>query len=403
MSGTHSLFRSHAAPPMHKPANYNHAINSFRGVCVLLVFSYHVAHSGLMPVFADVGIGRVSIDGVLAFFVSSWRFGVELFFMISGWVIVASLRRHQDAAAFLRDRCIRIFPVWIPVHLCVFFVAALLGWKMFADSSALHLISMFIANLFLLPPLVPIPVLHPASWSLSYEWLFYLLAAAMFAVHHSNSLQSHTRAALKALIVVAAVALLLLLPRGLFFIPGVLLAMNLLPLQRGQKLLRWPSLSLLVFLFAWGAVDLDQAHPGAYPMLSILTSYKLVFILLAFIAGLHLFACISSDTGQIRWLHSDSMQFLGTVSYSFYLWHPIVMFAVKRPLIHLLSIHFGELTCAIAFAVVSFAASLLIAWLSYRIFEQGAARFFRHRAERRAQTAPAVETAPVTMARVHRG
>jgi peptidoglycan/LPS O-acetylase OafA/YrhL len=373
MIATQHLQSLRAAQPK-RPAGYNQAINGFRGICVLMVFAYHVAHSGLLPMVANEVVG-----GVLAFFVSSWKYGVELFFMISGWVIVASLRRHGNVGAFLRDRCIRIFPVWIPVHLCVFAVGAMLGWKMFAGSDAWHLASMFVANLLLLPPLVPIPVLHPASWSLSYEWLFYLLAAATFAIHGSSKLSAGGRVALQMMVAAVAIWLLCLLPRGLFFIPGVLLALNVLPLQRYRAWLRWPALSLLVFLFAWCAVDLDQAHPGAYSVLTIVTSYKLGFAALAFVAGLHLFACISTDNGNIRWLHSSGMQLLGTVSYSFYLWHPVVMFAVKRPIVRWLTPVIGDLGSAALFASVSFGMSLLIAWLSYRMFEQGAAKFFRNR------------------------
>ena len=365
--------------PANRPANFNQAINAFRGVCVLMVFAYHVAHSGLLPVFSDVAIDRVSIDGVIAFFVSSWKYGVELFFMISGWVIIASLRRHRNVAAFLRDRCIRIFPVWIPVFLCVFSVGAVLGWKMFAGSDASHLATMFVANLFLIPPLLPIPVLHPASWSLSYEWLFYLLAAAAFAIHTSSKLPTYARSALSVLVGVAALWLLYLLPRALFFIPGVILALHWLPLERYRKLLRWPSLSLLVFLLSWCMINVDQAHPGAYNVWAIISSYQIGFVVLAFVAGLHLFACITSDAGQIRWLRPAAIQLLGTVSYSFYLWHPIVMFAVKRPIARWASPVVGDLGTAVLFAVVSFAMSFLIAWLSYRVFEQGAAKFFRNR------------------------
>jgi peptidoglycan/LPS O-acetylase OafA/YrhL len=144
-------------------------------------------------------------------------------------------------------------------------------------------------------------------------------------------------------------------------------------------MLRWPSVSLLVFLLSWCMVNIDQAHPGAYDVWSIISSYQIGFVLLAFVAALHLFACISIDTGQIRWLRPAAIQLLGTVSYSFYLWHPIVMFAVKRPIVRWLSPVVGDLGGAMLFGIISFVVSLVIAWLSYRVFEQGAAKFFRNR------------------------
>lgn len=358
-----------------RPADFNPAINGMRGICVLLVFAYHVFNSRLLP-----DLSGNALFAALSFFASSWRYGVELFFMISGYVIVASLRRHGSAAAFLRDRCLRIFPVWAPVCVLVFVVGATVGWKIFGELSAAHLGLVLGANLLLLPPLLPIPVLHPASWSLSYEWVFYLLAATAFALSKRPGIAIR-RISLWCIWGGAVLVVLWYLPRAIFFLPGVVLAGNRIPLS--SKLLHWPWLSLLIMLLAWRAIDLDQAHPGAYAMPAAFAGENLLFLVVALLAGLHLFACVCAGAASVRWLCRSDVQLLGTLSYSFYLWHPIVMFAVKQPVAALLKPGIGAIGATAVFALLSFVISLLCSWLSYRLFERGVAAALRRRVERR--------------------
>lgn len=377
-------------------AGFNPAINGFRGVCVLLVFAYHVANSGLLPEPEM----QTAFTRVMSFFASSWRYGVELFFMISGYVIVASLRRHRSVGAFLRDRCLRIFPVWVPVHLTIFCIGALVGWKIFNGMGAVQMWLVFGSNLLLIPPLLPLPVLHPASWSLSYEWLFYLLAAAAFAQHARRQPDAYPHDALWRpmwlLWGTITACLLCLLPRALFFIPGVMLALGWVPLDRWRAVLRLPWLSLLVFLLAWRMVNLDQAHPAAYSIAAILGSSKLLYMMLAFLAGLHLFACICGRSG-LSWLQRRDVQLLGTVSYSFYLWHPIVMFAVKKPVLMLLLPTVGPTLSTAVFAVTAFVVALPVSWLSYRWFEQGLAKRLRRLSKAGAPVAAAPAAAAMTL------
>src|SRR4051812_30356131 len=93
-------------------------VHALRGACVLAVFAYHVLNSRLPPSPAG------EIDAVLRWLGESLRYGVEVFFMISGYVIVQSLRRHATVGAFLRDRALRIFPLWLPIALALVAAAA---------------------------------------------------------------------------------------------------------------------------------------------------------------------------------------------------------------------------------------------------------------------------------------
>ena len=68
---------------------FNVALNGYRGLCTVFVFVYHLGNAGVIP-FPH---GDVLRDGI-TYVWSALRYGVEMFFMISGFVILGSLLRH---------------------------------------------------------------------------------------------------------------------------------------------------------------------------------------------------------------------------------------------------------------------------------------------------------------------
>lgn len=371
--------------------DFNYAVNGLRGLCILFVFAYHVANSGLLPAPSS------ALAEFTVFMFSSLRYGVELFFMISGYVIVASLRRHRTVRGFLWDRFSRIFPLWAPIHTGIFIVGATFGLKMFYGTDALDKLQIYFANLVLIPPLInSIPGTHGVSWSLSYEWLFYLFAAAAVALHKSAvSLPAAPKLASWFLWAVGIVALLLLLPRALFFIPGVAVALAEPAIRNhAQRILRWPVLSLILFLVTWRLVDVDYANPGASSVASVYGGVNALYTTVALLAGFHVFACVCVCDERQRWLRGRLMQLLGNVSYSFYLWHPIIMFLTKRLTYALVVPRYGWAMGVAFFALSSFALALPVSYLSYRLLEMRVAKAVRHFFDRRVdQTARARVTA----------
>ena len=105
--------------------------------------------------------------------------GVDIFFVISGFIITWSAGRYlgsRDAMQFLLNRFLRLIPVyWIATLL---FLAIQLHHFLTRDSSFLVSPHFIINTIFLLPFLdsktYVLPLLQQA-WTLSFEWLFYLL------------------------------------------------------------------------------------------------------------------------------------------------------------------------------------------------------------------------------------
>src|SRR5665213_3449768 len=101
-----TLFRQHVYP-----GTINPQIHGLRGLAALIVFVFHIYG------IADEWHFWPASLADFGFVFRLGRHGVEIFFIISGCLITASLLRHQRAGRFLVDRCIRIYPVFLTIHL----------------------------------------------------------------------------------------------------------------------------------------------------------------------------------------------------------------------------------------------------------------------------------------------
>ncbi|MEC5387839.1 acyltransferase [Uliginosibacterium sp. H3] len=359
-------------------AGFNPAINGLRGLCALFIFAFHVFNSGIVEWPAEGGLMQVA-----PFLFSTLKFGVEMFFMISGFVIVGSLVRHGSLPRFYTDRFVRIFSLWAPLHLAICILGPFLGWRIFSDTSTSEWLVLSLTNLLLLPPLLPLQMTHPASWSLSYEWLFYIGAGLVWW----RASQGYQRSACWLAIALFA-ACVIAMPRFLFFAPGVIVFLLRDSLPSLQRWLRYPTLSLLVFLLAWGSTDAGNASPF-YDSAIWLQPKQWVCTLIAFLAALHCFACVTARRGHIvRLLETSSFQFLGTISFSFYLVSSMVMFAVKKVCLLLLVGSAPSLILAV-FCVLSLLLSVLLSWATYTAFEQHFSAWMRRYLRRSGDSRPA--------------
>jgi len=356
-------------PSRNEKAGYNAALNGYRGLCAALVFIYHVGSAGVI----ELPHGDRASDG-LSYVWSSLAYGVEMFFMISGFVILGSLLRHASVGQFLKDRFTRIFSAWVPALVAVTVVCGALNMKMLADLSLLERLGLFVVNLLLLPPIVPLPMIHFGSWSLSYEWMFYFAAATGALIVRRKS---PNRLAV-ALWLMVAIGFVCLFPRALFFLTGVIVFAQRRWFQNHTRWLRFPMVSLLVFLLSWKLTEANLAQLSD-TIIDWFRDGRWLAAVVAFIASLHMFGCACfNPRGEFSVLNSRVFQFLGNISYSFYLWHGLVMAAVKR--IVSIVIPPGNPWEAFALFVVGcLAISVPLAWASWKVFETALARYMRRR------------------------
>ena len=347
-------------PAKDKRTDFNISLNGYRGLCAMLVFVFHLGSAGVIAWPSGTAIADATTHVW-----KSLSYGVDMFFMISGYVILGSLLRHPRVGGFLQDRVIRIFSAWIPALIAVTVVCVALRMKVFADATLLDGITIFIANLFLLPPLAPLPMIHFGSWSLTYEWVFYLTAAAgAFAYRRAPN----TPWAAAVWIVPAAV-FVCMFPRAAYFITGVLVFHYRDWFAQHARWLKFPIVSLLVFLVAWRATGVDKAHLNA-TLIDYVLDGRWIFAAIAFLASLHMFATVVLNSSkQFGFLNSGTFQFLGNISYSFYLWHALVMSVTKRLVAAFVAPTFGDGVAFVVFLLSSLAIAIPVSWASWRLFE----------------------------------
>jgi peptidoglycan/LPS O-acetylase OafA/YrhL len=101
-------------------------------------------------------------------------------------------------------------------------------------------------------------------------------------------------------------------------------------------------------------------------------------LLIAFIASIHLFAAVTLNASrQTAFLCGSIFQFLGRISYSFYLWHTPVMAMIKRVVVPPIVEHYGVGAGVVALAVGTFVLAVPVSWFSWWLFETRLAGLMR--------------------------
>ena len=141
---------------------WNPRLAHLRGMAALLVLAFHVFHSfhgQWRPFPWATGFGWL-VEG---------HTGVSLFFVLSGFLFMNIAQRAGgviDYGAFMRNRVLRIFPLFV----VVFFVAISIGRDAFRPQDALYLV---FSNLGDAP--TSKQFMTGAAWTISVEFTFYLV------------------------------------------------------------------------------------------------------------------------------------------------------------------------------------------------------------------------------------
>ncbi|WGD50671.1 acyltransferase [Bradyrhizobium sp. CB1650] len=357
-----------------KSARFNPHVHGARGLFCLMVFVYHVVHSGL-PTFG------LFAGGPLGEALQTGKFGVEFFFGISGIVILPSLYRAPSVVAFILDRYARILPVlWVTV-----IAVAIFGW-LSGKGPSLLLVG---ANLLAPPPFIDIIQINPAAWSLGYEFLFYGVCSIVF---FTGGFSRPLALALAA----GSLIFLVFYPRALLMVGGVLIAEKYLSSTLLQSLSKYPTIFFVLFLTAWRGLELA----GATDYVGFVTPAYLSFndwivafpvIVLGGVFGTIFLLGVSRGNGLLgRMLVWPVMQWLGTISFSFYLWPPLVMAGVKLIMYRTGMVDALGHGSQLFFFLLSLPPSLIIAMISHRLLEVKVTGQIRKRIDRISEAKPAV-------------
>lgn len=326
------------------------------------------------------GLRALAILPVLLFHagftsVSGGYVGVDIFFVISGFLITSILAKDMkentySIADFYERRIRRIFPALFTVVLFVLLVSpfALLPDEYRFLPKEVAGVLLFVSNIvswrksgYFSSDAEERPLLH--TWSLGVEEQFYIFAPVVLFFLLKKQKKSPEWILLVIFIVSFLISVFLTRPKpsaAFYLLPsrawellaGSLLAFNLVP-ATGKKavnelisLTGLVSILLAIFLF-----NAKTHFPGYAAALPVFGSMCIIY------------SAEKSWVGRI--LSQKPVVFIGLISYSLYLWHwPLIVFFRDWNLLD-----------NIAGRWIVIALSLVVAWLSWRFIE----RPFRNR------------------------
>lgn len=363
------------------------ALTGVRGFGALLVLVFHSSFF----IYRGFGVSNLS-------FVESGYLGVELFFILSGFIIAHVHLKDFEAPTwrgtghFLWLRLARIYPVHLftlLVKLALLVgVLLLIGKDYFAQSR--YSAEAFVANLLLVHSWGLLDSLswNLPSWSISAEWLAYLCFPVLAV------LLLRIRSAALAIVCAGASILGIILAFRAFGLPnthafqgyalirvagGFSCGAFLYLVYRSRALARlpWGAIATAAFAVLCAQLWVWRSPFAALPTMAVL--------ILALAEGKGPVARAFASRPAVR---------LGDISYSLYMVHMIVMEVVYTP-IKISGLRDMSGWPILAAYAATLAAIALATWLTHRLVERPARVWLR----RRVGTRPVAPAAPAMVVR----
>lgn len=296
-----------SAPPLPPLKDRIIELDVLRGFAALSVLFFHYTQK-----FQDL-YGHA---GTPLFMWPEGHYGVQFFFIISGFVIFMTLTRTKRPMDFVVSRFSRLYPAYWAAMTITFLVVLAAGLPK-REAPLLHAL----VNVTMFQEALGLKHIDGAYWSLQVELYFY---AWMFLLFSTRLLKRVTP------IFIGWVTLSLVLVPGVKALdPGI----GVPKLLRDLLLFEWVHLFALGILFfklkeraRWTPADILLLALCFYKQIGVRTSWS-VFLIQGFALVFYLLA-----TGQLRFLAIRPLKFLGMISYPLYLIHQNIGYVIIRTL-----------------------------------------------------------------------
>ena len=286
-------------------------LDSLRFAAAALVLIQHLFEtmpgSALMP-FVRLGPGVA---------------GVAIFFLISGFIIPFSTGRSFAWRSFLVRRLFRIYPLYLAALLVILIagqLAILPRWQDMGAASAIR----WIANLALLQDFVGVPAFLGVSWTLGIELVWYVLFAVSLVIWQDDAAKWLDRLVPGALLALTLLSLVLhsRIPLGR---PMMIYAAVLGFQCQRHAVGRLDDKALLFSILRFALVSLTASWVAFgyfhHPRITLAQDLgPWVLALAVFLA-----CVLSRSLREAKWLNAGPAPYLGAISYSIYLLHPVVI------------------------------------------------------------------------------
>jgi peptidoglycan/LPS O-acetylase OafA/YrhL len=307
-------------------------IDGLRGIAAVMVLLYHL-------------MARTPANALFA----RGYLGVGIFFVLSGFVIASVIGAHRMSFGFLGRfalrRMVRLdIPYWLNIVTALALMAVAVRLGVPKDAVSFGQVA---AHLLYLQDILGYGQISTAYWTLCFEVQFYLtLALLLWAAERLRLTQAAFLAGFMVLL-------------GL----SVLDNMNWLPNPSGIMFKYWWAFALGALCFWTLSGNVRARWLGVASGVALCTVFAVNgdWRLIAVATAALLFLAWRRDTMD-RWLTDRVSQFLGRISYSLYLCHPVIGWSAQS-----LALRYVNPWAALAIGV---GASVLSAWLTWRFIER---------------------------------
>lgn len=287
-------------------------------------------------------------------------YGVELFFVISGYVITSSCLKYSPRE-FTGRRFWRLYPLFALFTLVYFLLNLVTQY----EPSKLNL-DLLIYNLLFLELFIGTPALTPNAWSITFEVWYYIATYGLLWF----LLRSESRwRALGAIGFLALAGYLITAYEiTLYFVGGVFLYFS----HKKLGAICTPSQSTGIALIAL-VVVIAIASSTDFPTTTYFEVPGMQLAALALLAGTLAFtqAALTGNGVFARLLSSTALRFLGTISYSLYLLHPYTYIVTREGARYLgINTYPWQVTFG-PWLVANIGLALGLSWIVHKMVEVG--------------------------------
>ncbi|WP_157215849.1 acyltransferase family protein [Flavisphingomonas formosensis] len=336
---------------------FNRPLHGLRGVASLMVFFAHISYGYYDHFYHQ----NATMASVAAYFANFGTFGVELFFIISGYVITSSCLNYPPREFFGR-RFWRLYPLFAMFTLLYF----VLNHFYPQDPGRGHLASL-VSNLLFLDIFLGTVPLTPNAWSISFEVWYYV---ATYMLVYSVIRRADR---FNPFLAVAAIAfagfMVAAFDITVYFVGGAFLFFINSRIMRDRFEMHAKTLAVTAVLIVVSVIaTLWDFPPKTYlevPGTELAGLALVVSTLFLVMLLLH------EDNIYSRLLLSRPLRFMGTISYSLYLTHPYTYLVIRQIGY---KIKLGSYPWFVTFPVYLLANMILAltaSWIIHKVVEVG--------------------------------
>lgn len=338
-------------------------IQSLRGIAALMVVFHHALHQS---------------PGFLALWpTEAGQAGVDLFFVISGFVMVyVTQERERSAGQFLAMRAARIVPVYWFYTLAAVLLMYLVPQLFRSNELSLRHV---LLSLLFIPHQSAEGSLSPVikqGWTLNYEVFFYIL----FAIAMAISARYRVRLSVSVLVVVAALGYWAHFAGVTLGTPGFYFNNILLEFVFGMLIAKAYFYGKLQFVRPSVGATLIVIGFFAFFALDPFFTYANRVLVYGIPAVIIVIGALAFEARE-RPLRIPLIQFTGDASYSIYLVHIFPM-AILRSTWSSLSLPLHGVFSFAAFLALSAFAAIGFGSISYHLVERTSLKYFRNAIQR---------------------